>query len=64
MKVYVVFDFPEISDVNSPEADHAIDLLEIDMKNTFGKESTRLTSDPYSECSWYIDDTEGGIKNG
>lgn len=60
MKVYVVFDFPEISDVNSQEADQVIDLLEIDLKNTFGKESTRLGGDPYSECSWYIDDAEGG----
>ena len=64
MKVYVVFDFPEISDANSQEADQVIDLLEIDLKNTFGKESTRLGGDPYSECSWYIDDAEGEIKNG
>ena len=59
MKVYVTFDFPEIMDANSIEADHAIDLLEIDMKNTFGKQPTRLSGDPYSECSWYIDDAEG-----
>jgi hypothetical protein len=61
MKVYVVFDFPEISDINSQEADYVIDLLEIDLKNTFGKESTRLSGDPYSECSWHIDDAEGGV---
>lgn len=56
MKVYVVFDFPMISDPDSTEADNVVDLLEIDMKNSFGKMSTRLTGNPYSECSWYIDE--------
>jgi hypothetical protein len=54
MKVYVVFDFPEISDVNSPEADFAIDSLGLDL--------TRFARD--GEYEWYIDDAEEEIKNG
>jgi hypothetical protein len=54
MKVYVVFDFPEISDVNGPEADWAIDSLSNDLEIMA---STTL-------YQWYIDDAEGEIKNG
>ena len=32
MKVYVVFDFPEITDVEGNEADFAIDSLSDDLK--------------------------------
>lgn len=46
MKVYVVFDFPEISDPNSIEADNIIQCLEDDLNNLF-KESDQI---------WYIDD--------
>lgn len=49
MKVYVVFDFPEIIDANSPEADYAIDMLSHDLKVLA---STTL-------YQWYIDDAEG-----
>lgn len=54
MKVYVVFDFPEISDVNSPEADWAIDSLSEDLAGLARN----------GEYEWYIDDAEEGIKNG
>ena len=54
MKVYVVFDFPEISDVNSQEADWAIDSLSNDLKIM---SNTTL-------YQWYIDDAEEEIKNG
>ena len=54
MKVYVVFDFPEISDANSPEADFAIDSLSEDLTG-FARDG---------EYEWYIDDAEGEIKNG
>jgi len=50
MKVYVVFDFPEITDVNSPEADFAIDSLSEDLTG-FARDG---------EYEWYIDDAEGG----
>lgn len=46
MKVYVVFDFPDIDDPNSEEADNIIQCLEDDLTN-------------FSEWSgnvWYIDD--------
>ncbi len=49
MKVYVVFDFPEITDVNSPEADWAIDSLSEDLTG-FARDG---------EYEWYIDDAEG-----
>ena len=54
MKVHVIFDFPEVSDVNSEEADDIIDCLNIDLKN-FGN---------YYGYEWYIDDAEGEVKNG
>ncbi len=54
MKVYVVFDFPEITDVNSPEADFAIDSLSEDLTG-FARDG---------EYEWYIDDAEEEIKNG
>lgn len=54
MKVTVIFDFPEISDPDSSEADFAIDSLTWDLKVL---SSTTL-------YQWYIDDAEGEIKNG
>jgi len=54
MKVYVVFDFPEITDVNSQEADWAIDSLSNDLKIM---SSTTL-------YQWHIDDAEEEVKNG
>lgn len=55
MKILVVFDFPAIYDLDGPEADHMVNLLEVDLKNSFGTMPTRLSSDPNSECSWYIE---------
>jgi hypothetical protein len=52
MKVFVVFDFPEIKDVNSPEADFAIDSLSNDLEIM-----ANITL-----YQWYIDDAEGGIE--
>jgi hypothetical protein len=52
MKVFVIFDFPEIKDANSPEADFAIDSLSEDLEG-FGRDG---------EYDWYIDDAEGEIK--
>jgi uncharacterized protein YsxB (DUF464 family) len=49
MKVFVVFEFPEIKDVDSQDADSAIECLEIDLK-TLAKQSN---------YSWYIDDATG-----
>jgi len=49
MKVFVVFDFPEIIDVNSEEADQIIDILENDLDN-FAEDH---------DYSWYIDDAVG-----
>jgi len=46
MKVYVVFDFPEIKDANSEDATFAIDSLSGDLKE-FAKDG---------EYDWYIDD--------
>lgn len=46
MKVYVVFDFPEIADPNSQDADFVIDSLSNDLN--------KLAND--GEYDWYIDD--------
>ena len=54
MKVIVVFDFPEIQDVNSSAADFAIDSLTNDLKIMA---STSL-------YQWYIDDAVEDVKNG
>ena len=48
MKVYVVFDYPEITDVNSPEADWTIDSLSEDLTD-FADDTGHV---------WYIDDAE------
>ena len=48
MKVYVVFDFPEIKDADSEEATFEIDSLSEDI-NALGYE-------------WYIDEVTGDIK--
>jgi hypothetical protein len=48
MKVYVVFDFPEIPDVDSEEATFAIDSLSDDLKKLA---STTL-------YQWYIHDED------
>jgi hypothetical protein len=49
MKVIVVFDYPEIKDVNGLLADEQIDTLTIDLKN--------LAKDV--GYNWYIDDVVG-----
>lgn len=46
MKVYVVFEFPEITDVNSDDATFAINSLSEDLKG-FARDG---------EYDWYIDD--------
>jgi hypothetical protein len=56
MKVFVVFDFPDIIDVNSEQADNIIECLEIDLKNSMGDGRSD------SDYQWYIDDAEGGVK--
>jgi hypothetical protein len=48
MKVFVVFDYPEITDVNSPEADWTIDSLSEDLTDF---------ADDTGHC-WYIYDAE------
>jgi hypothetical protein len=52
MKVFVVFDFPEIKDVNSEDATFAIDSLSNDLEG-FARDG---------EYEWYINDAEGEIK--
>jgi hypothetical protein len=52
MKVYVVFEFPEIQDVNSEDATFVIDSLSEDLEN-FAREG---------EYDWYIDDAVGERK--
>lgn len=54
MKVIVVFDFPEISDVNSEDATFAIDALSEDLEG-FCRDG---------EYDWYIDDAVEDVKNG
>jgi hypothetical protein len=49
MKIFVVFEFPDIIDVDGQEADSAIDCLEIDLNN--------LAKD--TGYSWYIDEVAG-----
>jgi hypothetical protein len=46
MKIYVVFDFPEIKDSNSEDATFAIDSLSEDLEG-FARDG---------EYDWYIDD--------
>lgn len=46
MKIFVVFDFPEIQDVNSEDATFAIDSLSQDLEE-FCEDG---------EYDWYIDD--------
>lgn len=46
MKVYVVFDFPEISDANNTEADWAIDSLSNELEIMANR----------NLYQWYIDD--------
>jgi hypothetical protein len=46
MKVYVVFDFPEIKDSSSEDATFAIDSLSEDLEG-FARDA---------EYDWYIDD--------
>lgn len=50
MKVHVVFEFPEIADANSSDADLAIDSLTQDLEG-FAVDSG------YDD--WYIDDATG-----
>lgn len=49
MKVIVVFDFPEIKDADSEDADFAISSLSNDL-DIFAQEG---------EYEWYIDETTG-----
>lgn len=50
MKVYVVFEFPEIADVDSPDAGLAIQNLTQDL-------GCFLVNTEYQD--WYIDDATG-----
>jgi hypothetical protein len=52
MKVFVVFDFPEIKDANSEDATFAINSLSNDLEIMA---STTL-------YDWYIDDAVGEVK--
>lgn len=49
MRVYVVFDFPEIKDANSEDATFVIDSLSEDLEG-FARDG---------EYEWYIDDITG-----
>lgn len=49
MKVHVVFDFPEIADINGEDANFAISSLSNDL-DIFAQEG---------EYDWYIDDATG-----
>ena len=53
MKVLVVFDFPEISNPDSADADFTIDSLSNDL-DSFAKNG---------EYDWYIDDVVGEQTN-
>jgi hypothetical protein len=46
MKIFVVFEFPEISDVESTEADYTIQCVSGDIQ----KYAASI------DCDWYIDD--------
>lgn len=50
MKVYVVFDFPEIIDINGDDATFVINYLSEDLEN--------FCDD--NEYDWYIDDAVEG----
>jgi hypothetical protein len=54
MKVFVVFDFPEIKDVNGEEATFAIDALSEDLEG-FARDNG---------YDWYIHDAVREVKNG
>ena len=53
MKVFVVFDFPEVTDPNSIEADNIIESLEMDLQKYFG------LGEYGDDYIWYIDDAVG-----
>jgi hypothetical protein len=46
MKIFVAFEFPDITDPDGPQADEIIDWISIDLKT--------LAED--IDCDWYIDD--------
>lgn len=54
MKVLVIFDLPEVKDVEGPEADFAIDALSEDLKG-FGKDRG---------YDWHIEDVFGDDNDG
>lgn len=54
MKVYVCFEFPEIADVDSPDADLAIANLTQDL-------GCFLVNTEYED--WYIDDATGDTED-
>jgi len=56
MKVHVVFDFPEITDPNSEEADEAIEILQDELK-WFARMRPCSPSSP--TLDWYIDEAIG-----
>jgi hypothetical protein len=45
MKIHVVFEFPDVKDVESTEADYTLECLSDDLKKYAG-----------GMCEWYIDD--------
>jgi hypothetical protein len=53
MKVHIIFDFPEISDVDGEDAYFTIDVLSDDLKE-FGRDG---------EYEWYIEGVTGDIPN-
>lgn len=54
MQVVVVFDYPDIDDPDSPEADAAVEELEIDLKNAFGTDDAQRT--------WAVEEVFGDDK--
>ena len=59
MKVRVVFDFPNITDPNSEEADETIEILQDELKSfARGLGAWVGVSDDLS-VDWYIDDATG-----
>lgn len=53
MKVYVIFEFPDIKDQDSEEASLAIEMLQEEIKGMLAYSSVL----PY--CDWFIHDAKG-----
>jgi hypothetical protein len=46
MKIHVIFEFPNVKDIDSSHADELIDFLTIDLRNLAVN----------NDCDWFIDD--------